>query len=56
MDGIDVAAIETDGERIGWSGPARTFPYPPALRARLDRAVRGARSIARLSWPIWRET
>jgi anhydro-N-acetylmuramic acid kinase len=42
MDGIDVAVIETDGERIGWSGPARTFPYPGALRARLDRAVRGA--------------
>jgi anhydro-N-acetylmuramic acid kinase len=50
MDGIDVAAIETDGERIGWSGPARTFPYPPALRARLDRAVRGPdRSRAELA-------
>ena len=40
MDGIDVAVIETDGEHIGWSGPANTLPYPPALRARLDRAVR----------------
>ena len=26
MDGIDVAVIETDGERIGWSGPASTLP------------------------------
>jgi anhydro-N-acetylmuramic acid kinase len=41
MDGIDVAVIETDGERVGWSGPARTFPYPDPLRTRLDRAVRG---------------
>jgi anhydro-N-acetylmuramic acid kinase len=40
MDGIDVAVIETDGKRIGWPGPGRTFPYPDALRARLDRAVR----------------
>jgi anhydro-N-acetylmuramic acid kinase len=40
MDGIDVAVVETDGERIAWTGPARTFPYPPALRARLNRAVR----------------
>jgi anhydro-N-acetylmuramic acid kinase len=40
MDGIDVAVIETDGLRVAWTGPARTFPYPPALRARLDQAVR----------------
>jgi anhydro-N-acetylmuramic acid kinase len=40
MDGVDVAAIETDGERVAWMGPASTVPYAPALRARLDRAVR----------------
>jgi anhydro-N-acetylmuramic acid kinase len=40
MDGIDVAVIETDGERVAWTGPARTLAYPPVLRARLDRAVR----------------
>jgi anhydro-N-acetylmuramic acid kinase len=40
MDGIDVAVIETDGERVGWTGPSRTFPYSPSLRGRLDRAVR----------------
>ena len=37
MDGVDVAAIETDGERIVWMGPASTVPYARALRARLDR-------------------
>ena len=40
MDGIDVAALETDGEGVGWTGPSVTVPYAPALRARLDRAVR----------------
>jgi anhydro-N-acetylmuramic acid kinase len=40
MDGIDVAVIETDGLRVAWTGPARTFPYPPTLRSRLDQAVR----------------
>ena len=39
MDGIDVAAIETDGERVAWRGPSSTVPYLPAMRARLDRAV-----------------
>ncbi len=40
MDGVDVAALETDGETVGWTGPSVTVPYDPALRARLDRAVR----------------
>jgi anhydro-N-acetylmuramic acid kinase len=40
MDGVDVAAIETDGEGVSWTGPSVTVPYAPALRARLDRAVR----------------
>jgi anhydro-N-acetylmuramic acid kinase len=40
MDGVDVAAIETDGERVSWTGPSVTAPYAPVLRARLDRAVR----------------
>jgi anhydro-N-acetylmuramic acid kinase len=40
MDGIDAAVLETDGETVGWAGPSRTFPYPPSLRARLDKAVR----------------
>jgi anhydro-N-acetylmuramic acid kinase len=40
MDGVDVAAIVTDGLRVSWTGPSVTVPYAPALRARLDRAVR----------------
>ena len=40
MDGVDVAALETDGETVGWTGPSVTVPYDSALRARLDRAVR----------------
>jgi anhydro-N-acetylmuramic acid kinase len=46
MDGIDVAAIETDGERIAWMGPSSTVPYARALRARLDRAVRDPEAAA----------
>jgi anhydro-N-acetylmuramic acid kinase len=39
MDGIDVAAVETDGESIVRPGPARTLPYPPALKAELLRLL-----------------
>ncbi len=42
LDGVDAAAIETDGERVGACGERTTIPYGPALRARLrallDRA------------------
>ena len=40
LDGIDIAVIETDGERHVAAGPALTVPYPPDLRERL-RAVLG---------------
>jgi anhydro-N-acetylmuramic acid kinase len=40
MDGVDVAALETDGETVGSTGPSVTVPYDSILRARLDRAVR----------------
>lgn len=40
MDGIDVAAIESDGERVTWLGPSTTVPYAAALRARLAAAIR----------------
>ena len=42
LDGVDVAAIETDGDSISWLGPTLTEPYPPPLRARL-RALLGKR-------------
>ena len=35
MDGIDVAVLDTDGERVARFGPNATFPYEPDLRARL---------------------
>jgi anhydro-N-acetylmuramic acid kinase len=42
LDGVDAAAIETDGVTIGRLGPTLTLPYSPALRADLrdllDRA------------------
>ncbi len=46
LDGVDAAAIETDGVRVGRFGPSLTLPYEPALRADLrallDRADRTA--------------
>ncbi|MBB2204741.1 anhydro-N-acetylmuramic acid kinase [Gluconacetobacter takamatsuzukensis] len=42
LDGVDAAAIETDGVAVGAAGPVTTIPFPPGLRARaraiLDRA------------------
>ena len=40
MDGIDVAAIETDGERVDWTAAAQTVPYAAETRAALAAAVR----------------
>src|SRR5665213_3318255 len=40
MDGIDVAAIETDGERVPWTAGAMTAPYSAETRARLADAIR----------------
>ncbi|HEY4473240.1 MAG TPA: anhydro-N-acetylmuramic acid kinase, partial [Stellaceae bacterium] len=40
LDGIDVAAIATDGRRRAIPGPALTVPYPEVFRERL-RAVLG---------------
>ena len=41
VDGIDVAVIETDGERVFNFGPALTVPYSDGVR-RLIRSVFGA--------------
>lgn len=40
LDGIDVALIETDGERVTAFGPALTQPYPSALRRRASAVLR----------------
>lgn len=39
MDGIDLALIETNGERVRAFGSATTVPYPADLRAALGAAV-----------------
>lgn len=39
MDGIDVAVVETDGQRIAATGPWATTPYDGALRRQLAQAV-----------------
>ncbi len=47
LDGIDVAMIETDGERHLSRGPAMTFPYTAAMRRLLADALADARAIRR---------
>ncbi|HMR29832.1 MAG TPA: anhydro-N-acetylmuramic acid kinase [Geminicoccaceae bacterium] len=45
LDGnIDVALIETDGERIETFGPYALVPYPPSIRAMLEEAQSAARA------------
>jgi anhydro-N-acetylmuramic acid kinase len=41
LDGIDVAAIATDGRRRVIPGPAQTVPYPEAFRDRLRSVLGG---------------
>ena len=41
LDGIDVAALTTDGERDAVAGPAETFPYPSGFRERLRSVLGG---------------
>ncbi|MEL7049239.1 MAG: anhydro-N-acetylmuramic acid kinase [Pseudomonadota bacterium] len=45
MDGIDVALIETDGDRVVKRGPAMTFPYNADARGQIGQALAHARSI-----------
>ena len=47
MDGIDVAALVTDGERQVAAGPALTVPYPDDFRERL-RGVLGGAAVANI--------
>ena len=41
LDGVDIAVIDTDGERIEGFGPAATYPHAESTRERV-RAVFGA--------------
>jgi anhydro-N-acetylmuramic acid kinase len=45
MDGVDVALIETDGERIQWIGPDSLYPYDDEEREILRNAVRDSASL-----------
>lgn len=47
MDGIDVALVETDGERVLRRGPGMTRPYDGEERAALAAAVAAARDLDR---------
>lgn len=46
MDGIDVALISTDGERLTDRGRGLSYPYPTDARGRIREAARAA-------WRIW---
>src|SRR5438093_3518357 len=46
LDGVDVALIETDGERIESFGPTACRPYAPAERELLRRALVDASGLA----------
>jgi anhydro-N-acetylmuramic acid kinase len=45
MDGIDVAALKSDGETIAAIGPGLSVPYPAAFRRKLETALETAKSI-----------
>jgi anhydro-N-acetylmuramic acid kinase len=47
MDGIDVAALRSDGEAIGEIGPGLFLPYDPAFRKRLEASLETAKAIVR---------
>jgi anhydro-N-acetylmuramic acid kinase len=45
MDGIDVAALVTDGETVAATGPSLSVPYDPAFRQRIEAALETAKAI-----------
>ena len=47
MDGIDVAALKSDGETISEIGPGIFVPYASAFRRKLEGALEVAKSIRR---------
>jgi anhydro-N-acetylmuramic acid kinase len=54
LDGIDVAAIESDGEAQVTTGPALTIPYPPDFRDRLRAVAGGVGAIAEVEEELTR--
>jgi anhydro-N-acetylmuramic acid kinase len=49
LDGIDVAALTTDGEALVVAGPAATFSYPGGFRERLRGVLGAARPPAEIA-------
>jgi len=49
LDGIDVAALETDGQARAAAGPALTVPYPASFRERLRGVLGGAEPAAEIT-------
>ena len=47
MDGIDVAALETDGETVRATGPSLSVPYEASFRKRIEAALDAAKMIAK---------
>jgi anhydro-N-acetylmuramic acid kinase len=47
MDGIDVAALETDGETIATIGPSLSVPYDAQFRRQIEAALEAAKSIVK---------
>jgi anhydro-N-acetylmuramic acid kinase len=45
MDGIDVALLDTDGDRELRHGPTASFAYPPEIKAKLRAALREAKEL-----------
>ena len=54
LDGIDVAAIETDGRERVIAGPSRTIPYPREFRERLRSILGGAGAVAEVEAELTR--
>lgn len=47
MDGIDIALIETDGERRAQAGPSMFVPYEGGFRQKIEAALEDAKAITR---------
>lgn len=54
LDGIDVAAVATDGARRVIAGPALTVAYPEAFRERLRAALGGIGEVAEIEAELTR--
>ncbi len=54
LDGIDVAAIESDGEAHVVTGPALTVPYPADFRERLRAVLGGIGAVVQVEAELTR--